>query len=136
MRHQIIVKNSLDELEYVRRNLRSFLNQTFDPIETNRIILSTEEALANILEHAFPEGSEDTVEIELQRGSGYLTVILRDRGPVFNPLTLPPVNLEAAGASKHDGGLGVFLFTTLMEVEHRAREGGGNELIMKKKLPV
>ena len=130
----VVIQNSMDELDRVRTLVTDAASQYFDRIETNRIALAVDEALANILEHAYPPDSQETIDLELDCDGSSFTVILMDRAKPFDPTQLPPLDLEAAAASGHDGGMGVFLFTTLMDVSYHSRQGGGNILTMYKKI--
>lgn len=131
----------VDQLSPVRDAMKEFLSDSFDRIDTNRIILSVDEALANIVEHAYDDldatgGAVPEIELYMQRLDDRVRFCLEDRGPVFNPTELPPPDLEEHGRNSKDGGLGVFLYTTLMDsAVHEAREGGGNRLTLEKRLP-
>ena len=127
----------IGELSAVRDALKDFLADSFDRIDTNRIILSVDEALANIVEHAYAPDAPETqagIDLSMQRTPALVRFIIEDRGPVFDPTRLPPPNLEEHARNTNDGGLGVFLYMTLMdEVRHEDREGGGNRLILGKR---
>jgi anti-sigma regulatory factor (Ser/Thr protein kinase) len=139
----------VNELSRVRDALKEFLGDAIDRIDTNRIILSVDEAVANIVEHAYqvPEGLPDTrpaatsvedrtIDLTMQRDARSVRFVLEDRGPVFDPTRLPPPNMEEHSKSSNEGGLGVFLYMTLMdEARHEPRDGGGNRLILEKALP-
>ena len=56
-RRSLRISCDVSELSRVRDELKEFLGASFDRIDTNRIILSVDEALANIVEHAY-EGPE------------------------------------------------------------------------------
>lgn len=131
------IANRLAELERVRSAVQEFLGDRFHPVELNRIVLSVDEALANIIEHAYDprdqEGAVIDLNMELKPDRAVFTIA--DRAPVFDPTRLPPPDMKALSKDSSDGGLGVFLFTTLMRAEHREREGGGNLLILEKSLP-
>jgi serine/threonine-protein kinase RsbW len=94
--------------------------------------LSVDEAVANIIMHGYREKG-GTIEIEVDARSDTLVVCLRDRAPVYNPLQAPAPARDTPLEERPLGGLGVALMKQNMDsVEHRARHGGGNELVMEK----
>lgn len=142
-RRSLRISCDVSELSRVRDELKEFLGDSFDRIDTNRIILSVDEALANIVEHAYegPEfadspADELIIDLSMERVADFVRFALEDRGPVFDPTALPKPNLEEHAKNSNDGGLGVFLYMTLMDSAlHEAREGGGNRLVLEKRLP-
>ncbi|MEQ9364699.1 MAG: ATP-binding protein [Leptospirales bacterium] len=129
----------VSELSRVREALKDFLGASFDRIDTNRIILSVDEALANIVEHSY-EGKDGAdappIDLRMERFPALVRFALEDRGPLFDPTRLPKPNLEEHAKNTNEGGLGVFLYMTLMDrATHEAREGGGNRLVLEKKVP-
>ncbi|MCB1172743.1 MAG: ATP-binding protein [Leptospiraceae bacterium] len=130
----LIIQNNMTELDRVRDALTNALQGHCDRLEINRIILAVDEALSNILEHAYPPESCETVEMSVELADARITVMLKDRGNFFDPTQMTPVNTAEEARNNHDGGLGVFLFTTLMEVSHQARPNGGNILTMSRQL--
>lgn len=127
------ISRNLSELEKVRDHVRNFLQDDFDAIESNRIILSVDEALANILEHGTFQSIPPKIQIEMKQENDVFIFMIDDNGDPFNPLVLPPVDLEEHANSGEEGGLGVFLYTTLMDAEY-SNESGGNRLTLSKKI--
>lgn len=128
----ITVQSELGELSRVRNEVEAYIKDAFDSIETNRIVLSVDEALANIIEHAYGQGSDAPIEVEMDLRADRVVFRLLDRAPLFDPTGLPPPDLDKIARSNHAGGLGVFLYTTLMDASHAPREGGGNALTLEK----
>lgn len=130
----IIIHNNLDELNRVRESVKTFAGEYFDPLDLNRVILAVDEALANIMEHAYGDDSNASIELDMYRDGDLIRFTLRDRGPRFDPTGLPRPDLNEVGHNERDGGLGVFLFTTLMQAEYNRLPEGVNELILSKKI--
>ena len=59
--------------------------------DENRIILAVDEAVSNIIEHAYTETREATVEIEVSYDDERFTVFIRDSGKVFEPAQVQPI---------------------------------------------
>lgn len=138
-RRSLRISCDVSELSRVRDALKDFLGDSFDRIDTNRIILSVDEALANIVEHSYEDADDANapdIDLIMERARGLVLFSLEDRGPLFDPTQLPPPNLEEHGKNSNEGGLGVFLYMTLMDAaRHEPRDGGGNRLILEKRIP-
>lgn len=104
-----------------------------------RLDLVLEEALMNVIDHAYAgvAGGEGDMELECRAaGPGSLLLILRDWGPAFDPLhqagleqTLE-ANMEAALEDRSPGGMGLFLIRSMAEAGYR-REDGANVLSLR-----
>ncbi len=101
----------------------------------NGILLAIDEAVANIITHAYQEGRKDVIEIVIEVDARRFSVIIRDSGTCFDPKTVSTPDLSAHVADGKRNGLGVFLMRRVMdEVEYLFKEGVRNELRMVKYL--
>jgi len=108
----------------------------FDEQTVGRIVLGVDEALTNIIRHAYHGANDKQIDIELMpllEPCVGLRITLRDYGEVFDPEIIKR-------AGNHDklkpGGLGVHIMTMCMdELEYRPAKDGGMELVMIKHLP-
>lgn len=107
----------------------------FDENETTKITLAVDEAVANVIEHAY--GSDDTREVTiravLDEDSVRFEII--DNGRGFDPGLVQPKDLEQLVKERRSGGLGLRLIRTVMDdVQYQIKPGEKNELRMVKKL--
>ena len=107
----------------------------FDGDEPGRIVLSADEAMANIIKHAYKGAGDKPIEIELtpfaRAGASGLRIRLRDYGVVVDRSQIKSRDL----ADVRPGGLGVHIMTNCMdEVNYLPAEGGGTLLTMIKTL--
>lgn len=108
----------------------------FDEKASSRIVLSTDEALTNIIRHAYAGAEGKTIEIELGpaprgRRPG-IRITLRDYGHAVDPKHIRSRDL----GDVRPGGLGVHIMGQCMdELEYCPAEGGGTILTMTKALP-
>jgi serine/threonine-protein kinase RsbW len=119
----------IENLESMTRFLSDFLAASGFPGERiQEIELAAEEALVNIIRHAYPEKPED-VEIRCRtERDGALTMEFEDTGVDFDPMSLPDPDLKLSVSEREVGGLGVFLIRKMVnEVRHR-RDGDRNIL--------
>ncbi len=105
----------------------------FDPDTAGRVVLSVDEALANIIRHAYDNAEDQPIEISIQvTGSSpqrVLRIRLRDYGKDVDPSQIRSRDLEDV----RPGGLGVHIIQECMDsMEYSPAEGGGTVLTLTK----
>lgn len=118
--------------------------KNLDQEKLNYIILAMEEALVNIIHHAYPQ-SKGLIEIEyedIQNGSPGMQFTVKDSGIPFDPtlFTFSEVEKDTSSsfstATNHDislGGQGINLFLQIMDkVKYERDSNNYNYLIMIK----
>ncbi len=128
------LRNDLSELARARKITREFIGDALEARDLNRVVLAIDEALANIMEHAYPEDPELRIQLEMRHEQDRFVFVLEDEGEFFDPTRAPLPDLKEHAAQKRDGGLGIYLFTTLLETTHEVRPSGGNRLRLEKNL--
>lgn len=121
-------------LASARSYVTAVLREQGVPAEAiNDVELAADEAVTNVIEHAYQYDARRSVGLELLLERNLLRVLIRDNGEAFTPAERPPVDLDQHIAERRTGGLGVHLMHQLMDkVEHR-REGGENVLELTKR---
>jgi serine/threonine-protein kinase RsbW len=96
--------------------------------------MALDEALANVVEHAYTYDCYQDVEIRVCLFPDKLEILITDQGRIFDGNKMPLPDLKEHIEQRKVGGLGRYLMNTLMdEVEYRRRRGT-NELLMVKYL--
>lgn len=95
--------------------------------------LALDEAMTNTINYGWPEGGEHEVALALRIEAGLVVAEVADDGRAFDPLQVPPPDLDADLESRPIGGLGVHFIKTLMDEVSYRREGGRNILTMHKR---
>lgn len=125
-----------EELAHVREIVRRHAGGAgFKEREVSEIELAVDEAFTNIITHALPPKSGQTVELRLESASGRLVISLFDHGRPFDGQVAEAPDIRALAKSRQKGGMGVFLIHRLMDTVEYRRAGGRNEIRMSKKLP-
>lgn len=96
--------------------------------------LAVDEAATNIIQHAYPNGTEGPMRIVCGREQNQFVVSLFDRGVPFDPKTVPAPDLTSSIDQREAGGLGIYLIGRMMDsvqFNHNP-ETGENELRMSK----
>lgn len=83
--------------------------------DLQRVEKSSEEALVNIIKHAY-QGRPEKVEIDIKLVSkGRLEISFKDQGPPFNPLKVKSPDTSLPLEKREVGGLGIFLIRKLVD---------------------
>lgn len=116
----------------VERAQKIFTNA---PSMPDKIMLAVDEAVANVMEHAYVAPSDAEVKIAITADEHKFIVEVFDEGKQFNPLMMPEVEIHAHVKQGKRGGLGVFIIRKVMdEVEYNFVEGRYNVLKMVKNI--
>ncbi len=98
----------------------------FTEEDIKKIQLGTEEAVTNILQHAFESGQEDTVSILCEKTPLGLKIILKEKGIPFDPSRTPEFDKEKLKAELSAQGLGTYIMKQFMDdvtFHNMGREG-------------
>lgn len=99
---------------------------------SDALALAVDEAVSNILRHAYEAPAEPAVTVEAMADGQGVEVVLADRGRPFSPLDWSPPQLEGGAAERPVGGLGIHLMRTLVDRVDYRREDGLNRLKLRK----
>lgn len=134
---QMQIYSSPAHLQIVRAALEKLCEHLgFDEPTTHRIVLGVDEALTNIIRHAYDGDEQQRIDIDLSPlgagGREGLRIRLRDYGKAVDPSRIRSRDLSDV----RPGGLGVHIMNTCLDsVEYRPAEGSGTELTLVKHLP-
>ncbi|MBF0498137.1 MAG: ATP-binding protein, partial [Deltaproteobacteria bacterium] len=100
----------------------------------HEVDLAIDEAATNIINYAYENTAGDlTVSITLEEPAT-LVIALIDHGTPFNPLTIPPPDLESDIDHRPIGGLGLHLIRKFTDSVSYRREDDKNILTFRKNL--
>ena len=103
----------------------------FSPTRTKEIQLAVEEAVVNIVRHAYPDGPGE-FELRWMPGAapGRVTIEIEDAGVPFDVRTAPSPNLQAGLDDRKVGGLGIFFITHMVDAVDYRRDCDKNILTL------
>ena len=105
-----------------------------DMMTTMQMNLALEEAVVNVMNYAYPEGTKGYVDISVQTDSSGLTFVISDSGKPFDPTTREEVDTSLPAEQREIGGLGIFLVRKMMDDIKYEYKDGHNILTLRKKL--
>jgi anti-sigma regulatory factor (Ser/Thr protein kinase) len=94
--------------------------------DLTEIELALTEALSNTVRHGLQQDVDQEVILEAVPTAGGLQIVLRDRGPAFDPTTRPEPDLSEPRA----GGYGIHLIRTVMDEVLWQYDDGENRLTL------
>lgn len=133
--NSLVLENDIQEMD----KLEPFLNDFFERNKLDMSLLpqmdlALEEAIANVIMYAYPEGQRGTVEIALEMKEGHLQTCVSDAGTPFNPLQQPDAKLSSSIEERPIGGLGIHLIKEIMDEVVYQYKDGKNILTMIRKI--
>lgn len=96
------------------------------------LALALDEAMTNTIAYAWPQGGVHELRLDLDVAGGTVVAVVSDDGIAFDPLEVPPPDLESSLEDRPVGGLGVHFMKTLMDAVAYRREADRNVLTMTK----
>jgi serine/threonine-protein kinase RsbW len=133
---ELVVPNDTQYLAQVRQEVTKVVEQSaFTERDRKLIIVAVDEAVTNIMEHAYDNDLEGELDIELllEADATRFEVVIRDSGKEFDPsqVNITDITEHVRQGKRH--GLGIFLIRQIMdEVNYNYVHGEKNELQMIK----
>ena len=108
----------------------------FNELTEQGLRLAVEEAVVNIMNYAYPQGTRAVIliEVDADADNETLTFVLRDEGVAFDPTAYQEVDVDAHVSQQKVGGLGIHLMRHYMDSLSYERKDGQNVLTMTKKI--
>lgn len=96
------------------------------------IRLAVDEAVTNIIKHAYQNDTSKEINITLKFSANQLCILLTDTGKTFEFETYELPNIKNQIKQKKRGGMGVYLIHSLMDNVTYTRKGQKNRMTMCK----
>ena len=108
----------------------------FNELTEQGLRLAVEEAVVNIMNYAYPQGTRAVIliEVDADADNETLTFVLRDEGVAFDPTAYQEVDVDVHVGQQKVGGLGIHLMRHYMDSLSYERKDGQNVLTMTKKI--
>jgi serine/threonine-protein kinase RsbW len=100
---KLVLNNTLAAVEDGRCAVMAFL-EPLDAMVQNRLEVVFEELVTNTVRHGFADASDQSIHVEVARGSGAITLTFEDDGLPFNPTA---ALVPASADERRVGGLGL-----------------------------
>lgn len=98
------------------------------------IQLAVEEACTNIISHGYAEMDPGSIILAIEFNTDRIRVKITDFGQAFEPVEIPPPDVEAVLQGGESGGFGLFLIHETMDEVLYESTAFGNSMIFIKQL--
>jgi anti-sigma regulatory factor (Ser/Thr protein kinase) len=131
----VTLVNKLSEIERLSGLVEAFGAENGLPDDVVFFLgLALDEAVTNVILHAYDDARVHEIAVALKVEDGVLRAEVRDDGRAFDPLSVPPLDLDRGIDERQIGGLGIHVVRSTMDSVDYRREDGQNRLVMQKKI--
>ena len=132
---RLTLPNDIETIPQLNEFIDGFCEQRdIDNDITMSLNLAIEEAVVNVMNYAYPEGTVGYVDIEADADDDFVTFVISDTGKPFDPTQKDEVNTELSAEDRPIGGLGIHLVRRMMdEISYRYADHR-NILTLRKKI--
>ena len=131
----LTLKNDVREVVALSNFQKSFYEKmNLEKSLARQLRLAVEEAVVNVIEYAYPAGTEGSVDITMMSDGHWLKVVIDDSGVAFDPTVEKKADTTLSVEERRIGGLGIHLVRELMDSINYERVNGHNILTMKKEV--
>ena len=105
-----------------------------EPSLVSQLMLAVEEAVVNVMNYAYPIGTQGDITIEAKATGQWLKFIISDEGKAFDPTQGGNADTSLSAEDRPIGGLGILLVRSLMDSINYEYNGSKNVLTLMKVL--
>lgn len=135
MEKSIVLANEISEIGRLADFIEDMGNEfSLAPDVRFNINLVLEEAIANIINYAYPKDEHESIYLSARMHEDSIVLVLTDTGKEFDPTMAPEVDVTLSAEERQIGGLGIFLIRQIMNEVRYERIDGKNVLTLEKKL--
>ena len=117
------------ELARLRRSVAAWASSCeLGDVAARHLVQAADEAATNAIEHGMADRAHGRVVVEARWGPDGLTVVVRYRGPRFDPTTAPALSQNEALRTRAKHGYGLLLIHRLVAHVGYAYRRGVNEV--------
>src|ERR1700686_4215561 len=129
---ELILESKLSEIDRVPPWIERLAPLHAIPDRTRYAMdLCMEEVLSNIIRHGYPSNVEGFIRIRcLTHRDGYITLVVEDEAPPFNPLLFQASPLPGSLGDNWGGGQGIHLLKQFADALEYEPKPTGNRLII------
>lgn len=131
----VTIGNRVDEIGAATQFAREFGERhDLASATIHDLCVAFDEALSNIVKYGYRDDARHEITVRLEIAGMDVVAEIADDGVPFDPLSVPPPQLEGGIHERPIGGLGIYLLRQLMNEVHYVRRGSRNVLVLKKRI--
>ena len=134
---QIDLSNDVHQVPELNNFVKSVAGRlNLDASLSSQLMLAVEEAVVNVMNYAYPIGTQGDISVKAQATEQWLKFIIIDEGKAFDPTQAREADTTLSAEDRPIGGLGILLVQQLMDSINYEHIDGKNVLTLKKELGV
>ena len=131
----LILKNDIKEVTRFSSFIKSVMEKlSVDKSLARQLRLAVEEAVVNVINYAYPTGTEGDITIKITSDGNTLHCQIVDAGRPFDPTVQEKTDISLPAQDRQVGGLGILLVRELMDSINYERIDGQNVLTLIKRI--
>ena len=131
--HHLTLHNNIEQIGLLPEFVEAVAGEAhLDHEASFNLNLALEEAVSNVILYAYPEGTDNVVDIEATIDGQRVSFIITDSGKPFDPTSKEKVDINAQIGERPIGGLGIHLIRNIMDTVSYERKGEKNILTITK----
>ena len=131
----LVLKNDVHEVTRFSSFIKSVMEQLdIEKSLARQLRLAVEEAVVNVIDYAYPIGTEGDITIHVLSDGRSIRFQIIDAGVAFDPTAKEKADTSLSAEDRQIGGLGILLVRELMDTINYERENGQNVLTLIKYL--
>jgi sigma-B regulation protein RsbU (phosphoserine phosphatase) len=135
LHEQLSLSNDVHQVPELNNFVKSVADKlNLDPSLSSQLMLAVEEAVVNVMNYAYPIGTQGDIAVEAQATEQWLKFIITDEGKAFDPTQGGNADTTLSAEERPIGGLGILLVQQLMDSINYERINGKNVLTLKKEI--
>lgn len=135
MEYTLTLHNDVQEVPLLATFIDTICEENAMDMEMSmNINLAVEEAVVNVMNYAYQEGTVGEVRIDASVTDGLLTITIADSGTPFDPTGKEDPDINLPAEERSIGGLGILLVRQFMDIVTYQHTDGKNVLTLVKKI--
>ena len=129
----LVLKNDVHEVTRFSNFMKSVTEKLgIEKSLAHQLRLAVEEAVVNVIDYAYPIGTEGDITVKMMSNSHTLRFQIIDSGVAFDPTMKEKADTTLSAEDRQIGGLGILLVRELMDSINYERMDGKNVLTLIK----
>ena len=135
LQRNLTLPNDVNTIPQLNEFLDSFFDEVGIGMEmTMSLNLALEEAVVNVMDYAYPKGTNGTVHIDAMAANGKMSFVITDHGTPFDPTAAKEIDTTLPVEERAIGGLGIHLIRHIMDDIQYERTDNCNVLKLTKNI--
>jgi sigma-B regulation protein RsbU (phosphoserine phosphatase) len=128
---EITLKNDVRNVKELNAFVKSITDKLdIDTSQARNIKLAVEEAVVNVMDYAYPMGTEGDIIVRVMYDEKKLKFVIIDAGIAFDPTEAAKADITLSVEDRPIGGLGLLLVREMMDSMNYERIGNKNHLTL------